>query len=457
MRSLVAARKSNQSLIRLASTATKTNPFYRVFTAWAKMAAAQEDQFLRMSYIEGALGYTPNTLARKPAQNLAEARKAITEGAYESNPIARKLVMDLRMSPAEALKMVSANDQQIWDGLVFAASRQMQPTGSVRGLSAHAIVNSLAFGISPLTGNWMKYGQGKGMMYWLGEQAFPGITLEGVKSISKKEVTNRTKDIVRGTSKEEKGMISLDAPAPGSDVGMVDSPAAILEALTQDEGVFSEDLASSILKYEATLDIISDQVLAKLRTPTQKLVWEVVRDNPSLLTLAGSEVGGLKIGVQGRELAKLVASRMGQEYTGKSMDVVMAKVFKEAVLPAMFSAIKSDEAAKELIKSRDILQVIRQEIGRRPKLDSGAGFAPVAPPTPGEVKVYPKDSPVWKSVQKEDKLRQEMALEKMRERIHRVAPWAKLASQNKDLLVRLASSLPAGSAERKAILGLLRK
>ena len=84
-------------------------------------------------------------------------------------------------------------------------------------------------------------------------------------------------------------------------------------------------------------------------------------------------------------------------------------------------------------------------------------YPSIAPPAPGEVKVYPKGSPVWKSVQKEEKLRQEMALEKMRERIRRVAPWAKLASQNKDLLVRLASSLPAGSSERKAVLGLLRK
>ena len=429
MRNLFAAHQANANFFRVASAAPKTSPLFRVFTAWAKMASAEEDQFLRLSYIEGALGYAPNSLTRKPAANLADARRAITEGNYESNPIANKLVSGLDMSPAEALKFVSANDQQIWAGLVYAASRQMQPSGSIRGISAHAVVNSLAFGISPITGRWMKYGQGKGMMYWLGEQAFSGVTLEGMKSIAKKEVANRAKDLVRGTSSQDRDMLSLDAPAPGSEVGMMDTPAAILESL-QDTGGFSEDLASSILRYDSTMRVISNGVLAKLRTPTQKLVWEVIRDNPDLLTMAGSEEGGLKIGVQGRELAKMVAARTGQEYTGKSMDVVMSKVFREAVLPAMFSAIKSDDAVKELIRSREILQVIRQEVNRRPK-NQGGGGGFVQPTSSGLV---PKSDPAAK-----------------------IPTWARFASQDSKLLTKLAGVLPAGSSERKAILGLIVK
>lgn len=424
MRNLFAAHQANANFFRVASAAPKTSPLFRVFTAWAKMASAEEDQFLRLSYIEGALGYTPNSLTRKPAANLADARRAITEGNYESNPIANKLVIDLKLSPAEALKFVSANDQQVWSGLVYAASRQMLPSGSIRGISAHAVVNSLAFGLSPITGRWMKYGQNKGMMYWLGERAFPGVSLEGMKSVAKKEITNRTKDLVRGTSPEEQGMVSLDAPAEG-----FDSPAAILDSL-QDMGGFSEDLASSILKYDSTLRIINDAVLARLRTPTQKMVWEVIRDNPDLLTMAGSEEGGLKIGVQGRELAKMVAVRTGQEYTGKSMDVVMSKVFREAVLPAMFSAIQSDEAVKELIRSRDILQVIRQEVNRRPKTQGGGGF--VQPTSKGLV---PKSDPAAK-----------------------IPTWARFASADEGKLVlKLASVLPAGSAERRNLLALLQK
>jgi hypothetical protein len=452
MRSLVAARKSNAGLIRLASSVSESNPLFRVLTAWAKMAQAQEDQFLRLSYIEGAMGYEPNTLTRKPALHLGEARKAITSGDYETNPIARKLVTDLQMSPAEALKFVSANDQQIWNGLLYAASNQMRPSGSIRGISAHAVVNSLAFGISPVTGNWMKYGQGKGMMYWLGQKATPGITLEGVKSVAKKEVANRTKDLVRGTSKEEIGAVSLDQPAFGSEVGLVDSPAAILEMLTQDESVFSEDLASAVLRYDATLDIISEQVLSRLRTPNQKMVWEIVRDNPSILTMtpsSPSDGGGLKIGVQGRELAKLVASRTGQEYTGKSMDVVMSKVFRDAVLPAMFSAIKSDEAVKELVKSRDILQVMRQEISRRPKTYGGGGFESPTQSQPKTWKEIPKDDPRWRAVQQEENARLERSMKK-------VPSWARFASENRAVLVRLASSLPKGSKERSTILGMLK-
>jgi hypothetical protein len=426
MRSLFAAHHSNANFARFASEAPKTSPLFRVFSAWAKMASAQEDQFLRLSYIEGALGYAPNSLTRKPSMHLAEARSAITEGNYESNPIANKLVVGLGMSPAEALKFVSANDQQIWSGLVYAASRQMLPAGSIRGISAHAVVNSLAFGLSPITGNWMKYGQGKGMMYWLGERAPQSVTLEGMKSIAKKEVANRTKDLVRGTAPEEKGMFSLDAP---SEFGAVDSPAAMLESLTQGQG-FSEDLASSILRYDSTLRIISPAVIARLRTPTQKAVWEVVRDNPDLLTLSGSREGGLKIGIEGRELAQLVAPRIGQEYNGKSMDVVMSKVFREAVLPAMFSAIKSDESAAQLIKSREILQVIREEVNRRPKNQGGGAFLQPAPSSG----LVPKRDPA-------DKL----------------PSWARFASQDRGVLVRLAQTLPKGSVERKNILNLIQK
>lgn len=441
MRNLVAARRVNASLIRIAATVPVGNPFRRVLLAWAKMASAQEDQFLRLSYIEGALGYEPNSLVRKPIFHLGEARRAISSGDYDSDPIARKLINDLAMSPAEALKFVSANDQGIWNGLVSTAISQMKPSGTIRGLSAQAIVNSIVFGISPVTGNWLKYGAGKGMMYWLGTQAYPGVELAGVKSISKKEIANRTKDVVRGTSLGDRGMVSLDQPAFEAD--FESSPAAILETLTSEEqGGFTEDLASAILRYGSTLKIISPVVLANLRTPTQKAVWEIVRDNPSILTLTGGEIG-----VEGRELAKLFASRTGQEYTGKSMDVVMAKVFK-AVLPEMFKAIKNDAAAKELIRSRDILQVMREEIARRPRFETNRGIGVSGEP---DQKV-----PSWKGVSKEDpRWKQTEKLERARRQKMRQqnVPLGLFAS-SKSALIRLASMMTKGSAERKTLLKL---
>ncbi len=440
MRNIAAARRVNANLIRIAATAPKESPFHRILVAWAKLASAQEDQFVRLSYLEGALGYSPNTLVRKPVQHLSDARKAITSGDYESDPIARKLIVDLEVSPAEALKFVSANDQQVWDGLIYAAYNQMKPSGSIRGLPAQSIVNSLVFGISPITGQWMKYGPNKGMMYWLGEQAFKGISLAGVKSISKKEVTNRTKDIVRGTPEEEKGMISLDAPA--YEGNFEESPEAILETLTTEDQDFNEDLASSILRYDATLDIISAEVLRNLRTPTQKQVWEIVRNNPSLLTI---EQG--KIGVQGRELAKMFAKATEQEYKGKNMDVVIAKVFKEAVLPEMFKAIKSDEAVAELIRSREILQVMREEIARRPKTNDKVRFVTKEPEQPKEWKTIPKDDPRWKEVVKQERKRL-----RLQKRLNQVAPWARFASTNKSALIRLAALMPKGSSERKTLL-----
>ena len=442
MRNIVAARRVNASLIRIAATVPVGSPFRRVLLAWAKVASAQEDQFLRLSYIEGALGYEPNTLVRKPIIHLGDARRAISSGEYESDPIARKLITDLGMSPAEALKFVSANDQGIWSGLVGSAFNQMKPSGTIRGLSAQAIVNSIVFGISPVTGNWLKYGAGKGMMYWLGTQAYPGVDLAGVKSISRKEIANRAKDVVRGTATEDKGMASLDQPA--FDADFESTPAAILETLTSDDqGGFTEDLASAILRYDSTLNIISPVVLANLRTPTQKAVWEIIRDNPSILTIMQG-----KIGVEGRDLAKLFASRTGQEYTGKSMDVVMAKVFKESVLPEMFKAIRNDAAAKELIRSRDILQVMREEIARRPRFETSKGIGVSG--LPGQ-----KD-PSWKTVSKDDPRWKEMELQerkrlRLQKRLNQVAPWAQFAS-GKSALIRLASMLTKGSAERKTLL-----
>lgn len=437
MRSLVAARRVNASLVRIAATVPQSNPFHRIFVALAKLASAQEDQFVRLSYLEGVLGYPPNSIVRKPALHLKEAREAITSGDYESNAIARKLVVDLEVPPAEALRFVSANDQQVWDGLIYASYNQMKPSGTVRGLSAQSIVNSIVFGISPITGNWMKYGPGKGMMYWLGEQAFKGITLAGVKSISKKEIANRTKDVVRGTPDEEKGMISLDQPAFEGDFS--ESPAAILETLTTGDDMFSEDLASSILRYDATLRIISPAVMEALRTPTQKAVWEIVRDNPSMLTI---EQG--RIGVEGRELAKMFASRTGQEYKGKSTDVVMAKVFKEYVLPEMFKAIKSDDAVRELIRSRDILQVMREEIARRPKDQGGGRFVQKTPSPTKSWKSIPKDDPRWQKMVEEEEAR-------VQQQIQQKVPWAHFAS-SRGSLVRLASLMPKGSSERRTLL-----
>lgn len=443
MRNLMAARRINAGLIRIASTAPKDHPLHRVFVAWAKIASAQEDQFARLSYLEGALGYTPNSIVRKPMLHLDAARKAITSGDYESNPIARKLVIDLQVSPAEALRFVSANDQQIWSGLVYSSFSQMKPSGSIRGLSAEAIVNSIVFGISPITGNWMKYGQGKGMMYWLGENAPVGVTLAGVKSVATKEVANRTKDIVRGTTTEERTQTSLDQPAFMGGTSFEESPETVLEYLSSDDDSFLESLASSILRYDSTLKIIDPAVKAKLRTPTQKEVWEIIKLEPSLLILKPN--GG--VGVEARELAKMLASRTGQAYTGKTMDVVAAKVFNEAVLPAMFGAIRSDEAVKELAKSRDILQVMRQEIARRPKTENTRGVGIVSPPRePARWKQIPKGDPRRKNFLRQEKERlkalNETGLDSMR------------LAHSREALIKLASLMPKGSSDRRSLLKL---
>lgn len=353
MLNLISEHLFNARLVRVASITPEASPFKRLLVAWAKLAGVQEDQFLRISYIEGALGVTPNSIVRKPYQHLVAAREAISSGSYESDPIAKRLITELGMSPEMALNMVSNQDQGFWRALVSASSSQLRPTGTIRGVPAEAIVNSLAFGVSPITGEWLKYGQGKGLMYWLGANSYPGVTLSGIRSIAFKEVVNRTKDFVRGTREEDKGAISLDAPL-GSE-----GDTALLEVLQEGGKNFDEDLVS-ILGYNQTLEVIDPLVRSFLRTHTQITVWEILLQNPDLITTTHDEVG-----MRAREVAKIFAAKTGEEYTGGSRDVVLAKVFKDAVLPAMFKALKKESTIKQLMRNRELLDVMRSEMSRK--------------------------------------------------------------------------------------------
>ena len=378
-------RSIKAGLLRMASeVAIKESPARVLFAALAKAAGMREDLFARTSYLEGLVGYSPGILLKDPGI-LADARSALATGQED------RLVDELRhtrgMSETDISRMLGSRDTGLFDALLSAASSVM--SGPVRGLDAEDIAMALAAGVSPLTGGPLKYGRGKGIFYWLGENAPGKVSLGGIKRIVFLEAKNRTKDVVRCTRSEERGQVSLDAPiGTGEDVYTL---ADILQSDGDAGRASFIDLAAAIYQDPWVMGVIDSAVKANLGGPVQLAIWDAIRANPEFIKVTSNDIG-----VESRALAQEISKMTGAPYMGKSSDVSVGHIFRQKVWPAMKEAFEDSEVAARLLKNRHILEVIQDATKRVPKTQENipAGFPDTSPPAENRAINLPKDTPL---------------------------------------------------------------
>jgi hypothetical protein len=362
-----------------------------------RIASREQDIYARASYIEGLMGYAPGGIARSYRKFFSEAQQALLQGAPDKSPIARALVEQRGLSEKEALAMVSDKNVGLYNALVSGAGSVLK--SPVRGIDAEDVASSLVVGVSPVTGETMKYGPKGGVFYWLGKNAPAQISLSGVKAIAFREAANRAKDVLRGTSETEKTLVQLDAPVSGESAGVL-----LQDILTGDEDVLPRasfmELASLIYSDPAVMGEIDKQIRGRLGGEYQEAVWSAILADPDLLLVTPSGIG-----VKGEALARAVSAILGKEV----LRPAVARTFKDSILPKITVALHQDSVISKALRRREVLDII-QEATRPRALSKGRTPVPI-----------------------------------------------RLAAQDRSVLIRLASELPKGSAERKAILAGLRK
>lgn len=342
-------------LNRLAASAPE-GPLRRLMASLAKAAGLQEDQFARASYLEGVMGYSPGTMTKTPRQTFGEIRQALIDGT--DNAIVSTLQYEKGMSSKDILAMVGNKDLGIFDALKWGAGKAMKGSGGIRGLTPEDIAMAIAAGISPLTGQHMKYGPGKGVFYWLGEKSPSQISVRGISSIVGKEAYNRALDVVRGARKEETFAVPLEKP-----VGRGESPLTLSEVISGGSSIGRADfvdLAAAVYQDPWAMGIIDSNVRSNLRGPVQVAVWEAIKADPSLIIVSSN-----KIGVQNKALAEAMTQASGEPFSPESS----GKIFRERVLPAMVDSLDNPAIAGRLLKNREILEIMQEATQSRKQDD----------------------------------------------------------------------------------------
>ena len=340
------AGKILQGNVRVASE------YRNIVASILRVASRDADIFARAAYIEGLLGYSPNSITRQYSRNFSEAREAIEKGKYDQNPIARVLVVEKGMSPADALRMVSERDTGVGRALLRGVGKIIKEP--VRGLEAEDIAASVGVGFSPITGGPLRYGQGKGAYYHLGVTSPGKISIGGIMKALQLEGANRAKDVLRGTNELERTQTSLDAPISGDDLtGMLQ------DIVSQEEPVGRAtfiELADSLINDPGTMRIIDNEIRGSLGGELQEAIWKEIKINPDLLEIKSSGIG-----VKGQALAQAVSRALGREVSRPAA----AKNFKQKVLPAIMFALKDDSVARRALKKKEIYDIIYEETRSR--------------------------------------------------------------------------------------------
>ena len=366
-------RAINAALVRLAHIKAPNASFRVLFANLAKIASVSQDMWCRASFLEGALGRKPMSLSSEPKPFFDMLRDQI---ARQDGSMYTELVFNKGFTDRQLLSLVSERDEGVFRALRSGIQKAMHPYETLRSVDAEGAATAISFGISPVTHRKLKkFGgrPGEGLFYYYGKRS-KGNSVRQLISLAKKAGVREGIDLKKtALSQHEQSQVYLDTPVDDADGDAYDTLLDLLQGgggITEFPG-WSTGLAGTLMTQQSVLDVLSPMVSAGLKTPTQVAVWEVLKENPGILDAKGTREGGLEMTVKARELAKGVAAALEKDYTGKSMDVVVRKVFNTKILPAMYDALKTDEAAKEFVRSRDIREVMLAEMRRRKKSPGG--------------------------------------------------------------------------------------
>jgi hypothetical protein len=324
-----------------------------LFASMARVANAEFDRFARISFLEGLLGYRPGSLYRNRGA-VDEALDAVVSGVG-GNKIADSLLHEKGMSERDAAMLLGRRDTKLREALL-AGIRSAMPSEDIRGLTADGIAQDLSVGTSPLTGEPFPAWKG-GNIFWhtgLTAQDKTKVSLAGLASILKRRGYQKTIDIVDGTRKEELGSLYLDAPVGDAELG-----ATLQDAVSGDSAITRADYVAmyeAVFKSPAIMRIVDKAVKQELGGPAQERVWEAVKRNPHLIIL--DEDG--KIGIEKGKLAKEIERMFDVSLSGTAVRNAWLKVW-----PAMIRAFKDSEVARNLLRNREIMEIIEEETRRR--------------------------------------------------------------------------------------------
>lgn len=346
-------RMMKARLARVSRTLPEGNLFRRLFANFSRVAGINEDMFARASFLEGILDLRPGTLSKVPRMSLQSFANDL-EAGRDSTVIST--LRDLYgMSSRDMALMFSARDLGMFDALTQGAARAMKGSGGFRGLEPEDISMSIAAGVSPLTGEAMKYGPGRNVFHYIAKNWKGRISLGGLARILQREAYNRALDVVRGTRAEDTFALPLDTP-----IGDEESSQALQDILVDQDPQFRSSYAGiidAIFSDNGVLGVVDDLVRKKLTGPLQGFVWTAISNDPSLINVDGSG----KVGVKSRELAHEVSSLSGVPFNpGGSSEVAAGKTFREKVWPAFLSAMDEAQVVKSLLRSRHVMEIVQE-------------------------------------------------------------------------------------------------
>ena len=328
-----------------------------LFASMARVANAALDRAARASYLSGLLGYRPGVVRTGDMDEALEAVRTGTGG----NKIADILLYEKDMSEQEAMRLLGTRDTKLKEAIARGA-RKILPRDreSLRGLTLDIIVDDIADGFSPLTGErFPSYGGGD-MYYHTGRSAKdkPKISMGGIAVALEKQGENKAYDILRGTREEELGAMYLDAP-----VGEGEAGSTLHDALGGESAISRADyirLYASIFKNPTIMGAIDKMVMKELEgKPAQQRVWEVIRRNPDIIIV--NKDGS--IGASSSQLERAHELLFGEEETPSPSK--LRRHWVDGVLPSMQKAFKDSNIARDLLRKREIREIIEEETRRR--------------------------------------------------------------------------------------------
>jgi hypothetical protein len=342
------------------------HPFLRV--AFARTAGAEDlkesfamaplmNKFLKVSFLEGFLKKTPNTLTNRAASVLSKVLTALESGSPDDlvDPL-------LSVYSADELLSFFGPDNKPYQTALKSLLRTKYR--AVR-IEPYDLIQSLIMGLNPLTGDSLSRTKGRPLFWFIGrsfaENPKGSNKLEiQVDSYVKTTLIRYMTDVARG----EKNVRTLDIDTP-----LTDSEVTLGETLSQDstfdfagamgDADVQRALNNGIIgRIESRADQAHGNSNAEARKTIEIAIWNAIQSNPDLVKDVDE---GYNFSIKQNDLGNAVNSLTGLQ----SHVMYVAKVFRETVANDIKQVLSSPKVQKILDSKTDIARTYMSDIRRR--------------------------------------------------------------------------------------------
>jgi len=405
---------------KLASAEASFDPVRGVQASLYRRASLDLDLFARASYLEGLTGEPSNTLSKKPRYTFSRLQQALKDGT--PNRLLEVMMVERGMSASEVRKFISMKNQGVFASFLKGIRGAFQGQDAVRGLMPADVASSLLLGYSPLTGTPLSKLNRRGVFDWLGTRAKKAPTLGGLNAIAQKSGRQFGMDVARSAPKEEVFMMPLDIPV-GEGLSVqetVADPRSLEDANWQ-------QLTEFLYKDPEVAALVDAAVRPRMTGRTQKLIWDLVRQDPSLLKFSRNG----QVALNARAAVKMLI-RSGQldldpndSEALRKKEVLFNTEWRKGVKPRMEDALRSSEIAGLIMGRQDLMEFLT-ESQRRPGPGGTGQVGPIYPAGEGP---EPYRGPTRRDVMDWDQDVFDDQMEKALRRLKKVPGFKKLRKQ----------------------------